>query len=75
MIINYYRGILCYTLYKLLFLALEYVPCPLVEIRNGRKKIIQQPVDLTNLTAALADAAVNFIDKKSGNKDTFAVNN
>lgn len=49
-------------------LHVEYVPCPLVEIKNGRKKILEQPVDLTNLTAAMADAAVNFIDEKTGIK-------
>ena len=43
-----------------------YVPCPLVEIKNDRKKILQQPVDLTNLTVAMAEAAVNFIDESTG---------
>lgn len=45
---------------------IEYVPCPLIEIKNGRKRILEQPVDLTNLTATMADAAVNFIDQKAG---------
>ena len=42
------------------------MPCPLVEIKNDRKKILQQPVDLTNLTVAMAEAAVNFIDESTG---------
>jgi hypothetical protein len=50
-------------------LLLEYVPCPLVEIKNGRKRILEQPVDLTNLTATMADAAVNFIDQKAGTEN------
>ena len=37
----------------------------MVEIKNGRKKILQQPVDLTNLTVAMAEAAVKFVEKKS----------
>lgn len=49
----------------LTILCAEYVPCPLVEIKNGRKKILQQPVDLTNLTVIMAEAAVNFVEKKS----------
>lgn len=44
---------------------LEYVPCPVYESTYDEKKIIQQPADLTTLSANLANAAVSFIQQKA----------
>ncbi len=44
----------------------EYVPCPVYECKDGKQEIVQQPADLTTLSANLAMAAANFVDKQAG---------
>ena len=59
---------LCIVLYFVctFFLLKEYVPCPVYECKNGSAKIVQQPADLTSLSANLASAASSFIVHKAG---------
>ena len=47
------------------FLYLEFVPCPVYECKYSSAKIVQQPADLTTLSANLASAAVSFIKHKA----------
>ena len=44
----------------------EYVPCPVYECKEGQQQIVQQPADLTSLSANLAMAAANFVEKQAG---------
>ena len=43
----------------------EYVPCPIFECKYDVQEIVQQPADLTKLSANLASAAVSFIHHKA----------
>lgn len=52
------------TLY-LLYFTTEFVPCPVFECKGDYQKIVQQPADLTTLSANLAKAAVSFIKHKA----------
>ena len=36
------------------------------ECKDGKQEIVQQPADLTTLSANLAMAAANFVDKQAG---------
>lgn len=45
---------------------IEYVPCPVYECKEGKQQIVQQPADLTTLSANLAMAAANFVEKQAG---------
>ncbi|XP_064397200.1 arylsulfatase A-like [Halichondria panicea] len=49
----------------------EYVPCPVYECKDGKQEIVQQPADLTTLSANLAMAAANFVDKQAGSGKPF----
>ena len=66
---------LCIVLYFVctFFLLKEYVPCPVYECKNGSAKIVQQPADLTSLSANLASAATSFIINKAGESCVAAV--
>ena len=44
---------------------LEFVSCPVYECKYSSTKIVQQPADLTTLSANLASAAISFIKHKA----------
>ncbi len=48
------------------YTGIEYVPCPVYECKEGKQEIVQQPADLTTLSANLAMAAANFVEKEAG---------